>query len=357
MTGDTAREQPPRRGDALRGCEIPLVEAYDTAMLDLDGVVYIAGEAVADSPQHIAKAVAAGMTAAFVTNNASRPPARVAERLQRIGVDCRVEDVVTSAQAAARLVAGRVPAGARVLLVGGEGLRHALEEHGLVAVDSADDEPAAVVQGFHPDVGWRLLAEGCAAVAAGLPWIATNTDTTVPSPRGPAPGNGLLVEVIAQTTGRRPTVAGKPEPPLFEETLIRVGGRRPLVVGDRLDTDIEGAVRCDADALLVMTGVTDVVGLAHADPGERPTYVAEDLGGLFTAHPRPEAVDGGRRVACGGWSAEDTGHDGPHLSGGGERADAIRALVSLCWARRDGGGDAWPGERIAAAWRAAVGEG
>jgi HAD superfamily hydrolase (TIGR01450 family) len=341
-------------GTSLRGSAQPLSREYDTAILDLDGVVYIGGEPVADSPRHVARARAAGLTVAFVTNNASRPPAEVAARLRRIGVECDDTDVVTSAQAAARLVAARVPAGSRVLVVGGGGLVEALAEHGLVAVSRLDEDPAAVVQGFHPDVGWRLLAEGAAAVNAGLPWIASNTDLTVPTAHGRSPGNGALVEVIARTTGVRPQVAGKPETPLLEETVRRVGGRRPLVVGDRLDTDVEGAVRCGMDSLLVMTGVTDVPTLAAAPPGLRPSFVAADLGGLFVAHPAPRV--GTDEAVCGGWTARiepDEERARPSLTGEGDPLDALRALASLCWAHADRGGPAWGADDVTAAWRAA----
>lgn len=345
-------------GARLRGCARPLTEMYDTAVFDLDGVVYIAGEAVADSPRHIAKALEAGMRPAFVTNNASRTPAEVAARLVRIGVHCEPDDVVTSAQAAARLVARRVPAGARVLVVGGGGLVAALAEHDLLPVSTLEEGPAAVVQGFHPDVGWRLLAEGAAAVTAELPWVASNLDMTVPTARGPAPGNGALVQVIAATTGARPEVAGKPEPPLFEETMLRVGGTRPLVVGDRLDTDIEGAARCEMDSLLVMTGVTDVATLATAPPGARPSYVAADLEGLLTPHPEPDVRPDS--VRCGGWTArvvsDGTGTGAPSrpaLDGSGDEVDALRALVSLAWERADAAGQMWPGEVVDRAWQAA----
>jgi glycerol-1-phosphatase len=342
-------------GTGLRECAQPLTEAYDTAVFDLDGVVYIGGEPVAGSPDHVARARAAGMRVAYVTNNASRAPGEVAERLRRIGVECTDEDVVTSGQAAARLVARRVPAGSRVLVVGGGGLVSALAEHGLVAVSRMEDDPAAVVQGFHPDVGWRLLAEGAAAVGAGVPWVASNTDLTVPTAYGHAPGNGTLVEVIALTTGARPEVAGKPATPLFEETMLRVGGKRPLVVGDRLDTDIEGAVRSGIDSLLVMTGVTDLAALACAPPGLRPSFVAADLEGLFVAHPRPTLGDDESR--CGAWTARavaDGSGTRPQLQGGGDRADALRALVSLCWAHVDRDGDAWSGDAVDTAWQAAV---
>lgn len=341
-------------GTGLRACPQPLVDAYDTAIFDLDGVVYVGGEPVGDSPHHLSRAGEAGMTVAFVTNNASRPPEEVVSRLRRMGVPCEPGDVVTSAQAAARMVAQRVPPGSRVLVVGGDGLVVALAEHGLVAVSRFDDAPVAVVQGFHPDVDWRLLAEGAAAVASGLPWIASNTDLTLPSAYGRLPGNGLLVEVIARTTGRRPDVAGKPETPLFEETMRRIGAERPLVVGDRLDTDIEGAVRCGVDSLLVLTGVTDVVQLAAAPPGRRPSYVAADLAHMFAPHPGPDL--GPQEARCGGWTARavsDGSGSRPELDGRGTHADALRALVGLCWAHADSDAGPWPDDAVDTAWRAA----
>ncbi|MPZ60453.1 MAG: HAD-IIA family hydrolase [Propionibacteriales bacterium] len=353
VRGDRVPDTKPRHGSAFGSASRPLVEIYDTAIFDLDGVVYVGGEAVKGAPELIAKMRDAGVLAAYVTNNASRPPAAVAERLRRIGVHAETADVVTSAQAAARLVAARVPSRARVLVVGGDGLAAALAEQGLTPVWSVAEDPAAVVQGFHPDVGWRLLAEGTAAVESGLPWIASNLDSTLRTATGRAPGNGLLVGVIAGATGRRPVVAGKPEPALFAETMLRVGADRPLVVGDRLDTDIEGAVRSAMDSLLVMTGVTDVVTLASAPVGLRPTYASSDLRGLFEPHPAAERVPQGRR--CGGWTAS-RGRDADdiELVGEGDVDDALRVLVSYCWDRADTTGEAPIADRVASAWRAAA---
>lgn len=234
-------------GRQLAGSSRSLCETYDTAIFDLDGVVYVGPAAVSGAPGRIRQAESAGMRLAYVTNNASRPPSAVAEHLREIGLFVDADDVVTAAQAAARMVRTMVPDGAAVLVVGGTGLVEAVGEHGLQAVSSMEDHPAAVVQGFSPDVGWRALTEAVAAVDAGLPWVASNLDATVPTSRGRAPGNGLLVDVVAGATGGRPRVAGKPERALFDETVLRVGGERPLVVGDRIDTDIEGAVRCGHD--------------------------------------------------------------------------------------------------------------
>lgn len=263
-----------------RAADKPLAALYDTALLDLDGVVYRGKDAVPHAVAALESATGMGMRLAYVTNNASRTPESVAEHLRELGLRAGAEDVVTAAQAVARLIAERVPRGARVLVIGGDGLRQALLAYGLELVSGADDEPAAVVQGYRPDTSWKDLAEAAYAVQRGVPWFAANTDKTMPTARGIAPGNGALVGAVAAATGTWPTVAGKPEPALHRETMIRTEAQRPLIVGDRLDTDIEGANRAGVDSLLVLTGVTTLDQLREAPEEHQPTYVAEDLRGL-----------------------------------------------------------------------------
>ncbi len=311
------------------GSSDPLAERYDTALVDLDGVVYIGPDVVAGAPDALARAGRVGMRIAFVTNNAARTPQAVAAHLCDLGVPAESDEVVTSAQAAARLVAKEVPNGSRVLVVGGKGLDAALTELGLRPVRSADDDPAAVVQGFAPQVGWELLTEGAIAVRRGVPWIASNLDRTIPTARGLAPGNGALVGVIAAATGTSPVVAGKPELALHEDTMRRTGARRPLVVGDRLDTDIEGANNAGVDSLLVLTGVTGPSELVAAEARLRPSYMAEDMAaGLLSPHPAVSEQNG--EWVCAGWRAGRS--DGRwRLDGSGERIGALRALCAGVW--------------------------
>jgi HAD superfamily hydrolase (TIGR01450 family) len=306
----------------------PLCEAYDVALLDLDGVVYLGGTAIKGAPQSLSKAAAAGMRLAYVTNNAFRTPAAVAAILTGLGVQATREDVVTSAQAAARLLADRLPPGASVLVVGGTGLRVALRERGLRPVSTASQKPAAVVQGYAPGISYSMLAEGGLAVAAGALFVASNADRTLPGPSGNQPGNGSLLQVIVTATGVQPLVAGKPEPPLHQESVLRTKAKNPLVVGDRLDTDIEGAQRVKADSLLVLTGVTGPKEAVLAPPGQRPTYLAEDLAGLLEPHPAVTQGDG--RYSCGGWTARRDG-ERLELEGGGPRIDGLRALCAAAW--------------------------
>ena len=314
---------------ALRGSAEPLDTAYDVALLDLDGTVYLGGAAIPGAAEALRKADAAGLRLAYVTNNAFRTPAAIAELLTSFGVPAIPQDVVTSAQAAARMLAERLPAGAPVLVIGGSGLRMAVRERGLRPVSTAADRPRAVVEGSSPDVSYSILAEGGLAVAAGALFVASNGDLTLPSRRGRQPGNGSLTQVIATATGVRPLVAGKPELPLHRESVLRTGAERPLVVGDRLDTDIEGAQRVSADSLLVLTGVTRPAEAILAPPAQRPTYLAEDLAGLLEPHPGVTSQDG--TYHCGGWAARLDG-DRLDLTGGGDRIDGLRASCAAAWA-------------------------
>jgi glycerol 3-phosphatase-2 len=329
MTDGPMTDGPMTNSRVPRGSAEPLDTAYDVALLDLDGVVYLGGAAIPGATEALRKADAAGMRLAYVTNNAFRTPAAIAALLTSFGVAAAPEDVVTSAQAAARLLAERLPAGAPVLVIGGNGLRAALRERGLRPVSTAAEKPRAVAQGYAPDISYSMLAEGGLAVAAGALFVASNGDLTLPSRRGRQPGNGSLIQVITTATGVRPLVAGKPEPPLHRESVLRTGARNPLVVGDRLDTDIEGAHRVGADSMLVLTGVTGPAEAVLAPPSQRPTYLAEDLAGLLEAHPEVTGKDG--VFGCGGWTARRDGNR-LELTGDGERIDGLRALCAAVWA-------------------------
>lgn len=318
----------------LAGSVEPLIAAYDLAMLDLDGVVYVGRDAVPGAAEHLRAIREAGTRTAFVTNNAARTPDAVARHLTRLGIDATPGDVVTSAQAAAHLLLDRFGAGARVVRLGGPGLGAALLEAGLVPV-GVDDEAVAVATGYGPDVLWRDIMRVAVRVRDGLPWVASNGDLTIPTPYGAAPGHGVLVETLARFSGVTPVVAGKPERPLLDETVRRAGARRPLMVGDRLDTDIEGARTAEVDSLLVMTGVTSLGELVAARRDHRPTYVAADLGGLLTSHPEPVA-DAGAWVV-GGWRATVAGGR-LEVTGAGSIDDWWRAVAVAGWDHLDEAG-------------------
>lgn len=305
----------------------PVVEAHDLVMFDLDGVVYVSGTGIDGVAERIDRVRATGRHVAFVTNNASRTPEQVAARLVKAGVAAAASDVVTSAQAAASVLLAEHGPGARILLLGGEGLDVALREAGLEPV-AEPGGAVAVTSGYGPDVRWRDIMRVSVLVRDGLPYVASNADMTIPTAYGLAPGHGVLVATITGFAGVPATVAGKPEKPLMEETVRRVGGERPIMVGDRLDTDIEGAHAIGIPSLLVLTGVTWLEELVAATPRLRPTYISPDMAGLFEAHPVPEM--GESVVSLGGWSGSVVDHR-LRLAGDGSDADWWRVAATVGW--------------------------
>ena len=306
-----------------------LVGGHDLVIFDLDGVVYLIDKPIPGAAEAIERLRGDGVHVAYATNNASRRAGDVAALLTGMGVPAAADEVLTSAGAAAAVLARRLPAGAPVLVVGAEALRAEVRDAGLTPVSTVEDKPAAVVQGYGPDVGWRILAEAALAVRGGAMWVATNTDRTLPSPRGPLPGNGSLVAVLRTALDREPDlVVGKPEPGLFTTAASLFGARRPLVVGDRLDTDIQGAAGAGMDCLLVLTGVSGPADVLAAPVERRPTYVAAELSGLFRAGddarlPLKESEAGGWRVSRDG--------DRGKLDGHGDPVVALRLLCDLTW--------------------------
>lgn len=302
-------------------------------------MLYLGDAAVSHAAPAVASAREAGMRVAFVTNNASRLPARVAERLTGMGVPAAPEDVVTSAQAAARLVAQAVPPGSAVLVLGTAALAEQLRDAGLRPVrrrsEAGDEAIRAVVQGLAPETSMADLAEAAIVLRSGALWVVGNTDATLPSSDGPLPGNGAFVDVLRTTTGREPEVAGKPEPALHAESVERVGASRPLVVGDRLETDVLGARRAGADSLLVLTGVTDEALLQAAEVDRRPTYVSADLRGLGVPHPEVTVQGAGSSAVARCGPASARWRDDAPSSEGGDALQALRARVALAWARAD----------------------
>ncbi|KUH70273.1 HAD family hydrolase [Mycolicibacterium novocastrense] len=302
-----------------------LAHEHDCLLLDLDGTVFRGHEATVGAVDTLAAISARTL---YVTNNASREPADVAAHLHALGFRAAPEDVVTSAQSAARLLAAQLPSGAVVLVVGTDALANEVVRVGLKPVRQWSDGPIAVVQGHSPQTGWPDLAEAALAIRAGALWVAANVDRTLPSERGLLPGNGSMVAALRAATDREPQVAGKPQPTLLTDALARGSFQTPLVVGDRLDTDIAGANAAGLPSLLVLTGVSTAVDLVRAQTSERPTYLAADLRSLsepahtlrIGAHPA-WCVD----AAASTVTVRSTGHDP------GETLSVVRALADAVW--------------------------
>ncbi|WP_026553117.1 HAD-IIA family hydrolase [Arthrobacter sp. H20] len=308
--------------------EVSLIASYDALLADLDGVVYSGANAIPGAVESLEQLAQVDVSLAYITNNASRSAEQVAAHLRELGVPATAGQVFGSALAGAELLATLVPSGSTVLVTGSQTLIDQVKAQGMVPVTTADPIPVAVIQGFDPSLGWKDLAETAYAVAGGSVWVATNTDLSIPQARGIAPGNGSLVAAVTAATGSSPVVAGKPEAALFATAASHLGVSHPLVVGDRLDTDILGGNRAGMDTALVLTGVDTVRTALAAVADQRPTFLLASLEGLH--EPYPETTHSGGVHRCGSSSA--TVDDGTvQLTGDPASLDSWRAACSAWW--------------------------
>ena len=328
----------------LRGSGAALAEEYDCALLDLDGTAWSGDETIEHAATSVIEAREAGMASAFVTNNAMRTPQQVTDKLNSMDFQATPDMVMTSAMDIAAIMAEELEEGSKVFVIGGAGLRLALEERGFVLVDSADEEPVAVVQGLDKKVDWALLSEGAFAIERGAAFYASNLDATLPIERGQALGNGSLVRAISHATRKRPIAGGKPEPGIYRRAGELVGAQNPLAVGDRLETDIMGAVAAGVPALHVLTGVHQARDVIRAPRGQRPTYLAIDMRGLLEAHPAPKHHRDGTWT-CGVSQVAKATRSGVLTLDDVELTepvtisiDSYRALAAAAWEYADGAG-------------------
>lgn len=259
-----------------------LWRGYDAIGFDLDGVIYRGTSVIPAAPGVIETLRRAGVRVGFVTNNANLGPDAICQTLAGLGIGASPSEVVTSAQATARLMADALPGGATVMCVGSQSLADEITAVGLRPLPPAPGKVDAVCVGFSPDLTWADLNEGCYAVQSGAAYFACNGDLSRPTDRGLAVGTGGVLAAMGLTMPERaPVMGGKPASALFDEARRRLGAQRPLFVGDRLDTDVAGANRAGWASLLVLSGATDRSGLMLADGDSRPTYIADDVGGLL----------------------------------------------------------------------------
>lgn len=305
-----------------------IAREYDCLLIDLDGTVFRGHQATDGAVQTLDEVSSRKL---FVTNNASRSADEVATHLRDLGFTATGDDVVTSAQSAAHLLSGELPPNSPVLIVGTDSLANEISAVGLRPVRSSEDNPVAVVQGLSMTIGWPDLAEAALAIRAGALWVAANVDPTLPTERGLLPGNGSLVAALRAATGAEPKVAGKPAPTLLNDAVARGEYRAPLVIGDRLDTDIEGANAAKFPSLMVLTGVSSARDAVYAIPAQRPTYIGHDLRALhqdsdaLAVRPQPGwAIDvEDDAVTVRGNGAGDADGDGLSI---------VRAVASAVWA-------------------------
>lgn len=317
-----------------------LADDYEAAFFDLDGVLYLGPEPVEGAAEGIHALRQRGLGIGFVTNNAARTPQAVADQLNSFGVEASASDVVTAAQAGAKVLADKLSPGATVFIVGSDALAAEIAAVGLTPVRQIEPTPDAVIQGYDPDMTMRTLSEAGIAVQRGALWLATNTDPTRPTEQGLVPGNGAAVQMVRLAVDVDPLVAGKPAAPLIEETIRRLGTSQAIFVGDRTDTDIAGGAAAGLETMLVFTGAHGKADLLAAVGQERPTHIGADLRAL--SEPAASVVANGASVRCGAATASvDAGH--ARVQGAGDsveqQLDGLRALARLVWDVVDDGGD------------------
>ncbi len=309
-----------------------LAEGYDASLFDLDGVIYLGPYAIEGIPEALEELRSRGTRLGFVTNNAARTPAAVAEHLVDLGIAADASDVVNSTMATLRMLGDDLAPGTRILAVGTDALREQLGAAGFTLVDSLDDEPAAVVQGYSPTIAWQSLEDAALAVQRGAAWYATNPDLTRPSDRGIVPGLGSQIAVVRACVDVDPQIAGKPFRPLLDETVLRMDAQHPIFVGDRTDTDILGANTVGMDSLFVFTGAHGKRDLATAGPASRPTWIGYDASALL--EPPREAHFRGQRYVC-GYQEVDLTETAAFLSTRpitrDEQLDALWAALQAAW--------------------------
>lgn len=309
-----------------------LLGEFDAVLSDLDGVVYAGAQAIPGAVEALEAVEKLGIGLGYITNNASRTPDAVAEHLRELGAPATAQQVFGSARAGAGLLADRLAVGSKVLVIGSAALADEVAAKGFLLVDGAADQPDAVIQGFSPELGWKDLAEAAFAINAGALWVATNTDLTIPVARGIAPGNGSLVAAVAQAVNVAPLVAGKPEATMFLLAAKALKARRPLVIGDRLDTDILGGNNAQMSTALVLTGIDTAQSALAARTSERPNYLLENLFGLHQPYLLPTLE--GKSWHCGEASAT-VANDVLEIRGDRQDLNSWRAGCAAWW-------QAWP---------------
>lgn len=302
---------------------------YDTLLCDLDGVIYEGTNAIGGAVETVNSILETGLPVGYVTNNSSRKPETIAAQLEGFGILTKPQDIIGSAKTGVEILATLIPAGAKVFVVGGEGLRSRVIEAGFELVDNSDEKPAGVIQGFDPSVAWTDLAEASYSIANGAKWVATNQDWTIPREKGIAPGNGTLVSAVHTAVGQLPIFAGKPEPAIYKTAVDHFGAKRAIFIGDRIDTDIRGANRAEIDSVLVMTGIStrkEVLGVKKED---RPVFIIETMAELLADYDQPKKTK--RGFACKGVEVELLGNKVLVTHGDPKSIGALRAACAVIY--------------------------
>lgn len=258
-----------------------MLDSIRSLILDMDGVLWRDNSPIGNLPRIFARIRERGWKFVFATNNGTKTPEEYVQKLAGFGVDVEPRQVLTSALGTAQLLQGRIPDGAPVFVVGGNGIKTALRDRGyeILSVDKAESA-RALVMGIDREINFDKMREAALLARRGIPFFATNPDKTFPTPRGEIPGAGAWISVIVTATGVEPVYAGKPHPFLMEMALERLGTKKEetLVVGDRLETDIAAGQAVGCPTALVLSGVSAREQAEAWVPA--PSLIVQDLEAL-----------------------------------------------------------------------------
>ncbi|MGH2572510.1 MAG: HAD-IIA family hydrolase [Actinomycetota bacterium] len=263
-----------------------IAERYDALFFDLDGVVYRGDQVIPNAPRALNGVRDLRVNVLFLTNNSSKTPEEVARNLGRLGVRAIPEEVLTSGLATASMLWQEGAEGRTAFVIGERGVKEALAAAGIRILDGEPERSDLVVVGWDRSVDYRKLRVASLLIERGAKLVATNADAAYPAPDGLWPGAGAILAAVTTTTEAVPTVVGKPGRPLFEAAARLTGAKNPLVIGDRLESDIVGARGMGWDSLLVFTGTARPPDLLRGFP--LPTYLGADLSALLEDTPRGE---------------------------------------------------------------------
>lgn len=250
------------------------MKKYKGYLIDLDGTMYRGNEPIEAAREFVSHLHNRKIPYVFVTNNSSEPQEGVSNKLNKMGIPANPEQVVTSSTATAIYLKG-LKQGARCFVIGEAGLYTTLEMEGF----ELTDEPYCdyVIMGIDRNITYEKYARACLAVRNGAAFIATNSDTAIPTERGLLPGNGAMTSVISVSTGVMPAVIGKPEPIIMEAAVSKLAldKEKIAMIGDNYHTDIRAGINAGMDTIMVLTGVTQAEDLPGLE--EKPTYHVESL--------------------------------------------------------------------------------
>jgi 4-nitrophenyl phosphatase len=249
-------------------------------IIDLDGVIWRGDTLLHGAASLFKELNQRNLPYIIATNNSTTTPQDVCKRALSYGLDIKQERILTSSQAAVHFLQDQIPNGSKVFMIGEEGLRSALENHSFM-ITSTSVGAQAVVVGLDRDVTWEKMAEAAYAIEGGALFLGTNSDPSLPSERGLAPGTGAILHALQITTGIDPITVGKPESYLFSQALEKLGTRPmdTLVLGDRLSTDIQGGIGAGLLTALLMTGATSGFDLQNSEI--KPDFVFDNLNDLI----------------------------------------------------------------------------